>query len=106
MYVNDAIGFKMIPEQVYIIPRIVLGLLMLIVFRNGLLRIHDLKTGEIQHTWSKLEIYAALFVWKYKIKTADIEMELEFTRVMKSYTTIRQQWIFYRLWIKSSLLTR
>ena len=45
MYVNDAIGFKMKPEQVLYYSDNCFGTADAIVFRNNLLRIHDLKTG-------------------------------------------------------------
>ena len=47
-----------------------------IVFRNGTLRIHDLKTGVVPAHMEQLEIYAALFCLEYKVKPGDIEMEL------------------------------
>ena len=47
-----------------------------IVFRNRMLRIHDLKTGVIPAHMEQLEIYAALFCLEYKIKPADIDIEL------------------------------
>ena len=47
-----------------------------ICFRNGMLRIHDLKTGKIPAHFEQLEIYAALFCLEYDMKPSDIEMEL------------------------------
>ena len=44
MYVNDAIGFKMQPEQVLYYSDNCFGTADAIIFRNNLLRIHDLKT--------------------------------------------------------------
>lgn len=76
MYVNDAIGYKMTPEQVLYFSDNCFGTADAIVFRNGLLRIHDLKTGVTPAHMEQLEIYAALFCLEYKIKPADIEMEL------------------------------
>lgn len=76
MYVNDAIGFKMAPEQVLYYSENCFGTADAIAFRNGLLRIHDLKTGIIPAHIEQLEIYAALFCLEYKIKPVDIEMEL------------------------------
>ena len=76
MYVNDAIGYKMIPEQVLFYSDNCFGTADTITFRNGLLRIHDLKTGMISAHMEQLEIYAALFCLEYKIKPADIDMEL------------------------------
>ena len=75
-YVNDAIGYKMIPEQVLYYSENCFGTADAIAFRNGKLRIHDLKTGEIPAHIEQLEIYAALFCLEYKIKPASIEIEL------------------------------
>ena len=47
-----------------------------ICFRQGMLRIHDLKTGKIPAKMEQLEIYAALFCLEYNIKPGDIKMEL------------------------------
>ena len=46
MYVNDAIGFKMTPEQILYYSPNCFGTADAIIFRNDFLRIHDLKTGE------------------------------------------------------------
>ena len=76
MYVNDAIGFKMVPEQILYYSDNCYGTADAIVFRNKTLRIHDLKTGEVPAKMEQLEIYAALFCLEYNIKPGDIEMEL------------------------------
>jgi hypothetical protein len=76
MYVNDAIGFKMVPEQILFYSENCFGTADAIVFRNQLLRIHDLKTGAIPAHMEQLKIYAALFCLEYKIKPSDIDMEL------------------------------
>ena len=84
MYVNDAIGFKMSTEVVLYYSDNFFGTADAICFRNGVLRIHDLKTGsigKIDNHIEQLEIYAALFCLEYKIKPGDIDMEL---RVYKS----------------------
>ena len=47
MYVNDAIGYRMKPEQVLYYSPFCFGTADAISFKNGLLRIHDLKTGVI-----------------------------------------------------------
>lgn len=75
-YVNDAIGFKMTPEQILFYSDNCFGTADAIVFRNDLLRIHDLKTGVIPAHMEQLEVYAALFCLEYKVKPADIRMEL------------------------------
>ena len=76
MYVNDAIGYKMTPEQILYYSDNCFGTADSICFRNNLLRIHDLKTGVISAHMEQLEIYAALFCLEYKIKPGDIDMEL------------------------------
>lgn len=76
MYVNDAIGFKMIPEQILYFSENCFGTTDAIAFRDGLLRIHDLKTGQTAAHMEQLEVYAALFCLEYKVKPADIDMEL------------------------------
>lgn len=76
MYVNDAIGFKMTPEQPLFYSENCYGTADAISYRNKLLRIHDLKTGLIPAHMEQLMIYAALFCLEYKVKPADIDMEL------------------------------
>ena len=74
-YVNDAIGFKMSTEVVLFYSKRFFGTADSISFRNGVLRIHDLKTGKIPAHMEQLEIYAALFCLEYKIKPGDIYTE-------------------------------
>lgn len=76
MYVNDAIGFRMTPEQPLYYSENCFGTADSIAFRNRSLRIHDLKTGMIPAHMEQLEIYAALFCLEYHIRPDDIEMEL------------------------------
>ena len=79
MYVNDAIGFNMEPEVVLFYSDRFFGTADAISFRNGVLRIHDLKTGKvgkIEDHMDQLEIYAALFCLEYKVKPSDIKIEL------------------------------
>ena len=76
MYVNDAIGYKMTPEQVLFYSENCFGTADSISIRNRLLRIHDLKTGVIPAHMEQLEIYAALFCLEYDIKPSDIDIEL------------------------------
>ena len=75
-YVNDAIGYKMAPEQILLYSENCFGTVDAIAFRNGLLRIHDLKTGAVPAHMEQLEVYAALFCLEYQIKPSEIEMEL------------------------------
>ena len=75
-YVNDAIGYKMDTEVVLFYSSRFFGTADSICFRNGTLRIHDLKTGVTKVHMEQLMIYAALFCLEYKIKPTDIEIEL------------------------------
>lgn len=76
MYVNDAIGYKMTPEQILYYSDNCFGTADAIMFRDNMLRIHDLKTGDIPAHMEQLEIYAALFCLEYKVKPGNIGMEL------------------------------
>lgn len=76
MYINDAIGFKMKPEQVLYYSPFCFGTADAISFRNNFLRIHDLKTGITPAHIEQLLIYAALFCLEYSVNPAKIEIEL------------------------------
>lgn len=76
MYVNDAIGFKMTPEQILYYSDDCFGTADAISFRKQFLRIHDLKTGVTPAHMEQLQIYAALFCLEYNIKPIDIGIEL------------------------------
>ena len=78
-YVNDAIGFKMDTEVVLFYSERFFGTADAICFRNGMLRIHDLKTGKvgkIEEHMEQLEVYTALFCLEYKVRPGDIQIEL------------------------------
>lgn len=75
-YVNDAIGFRMDTEVVLFYSDRFFGTADAISFRNGMLRIHDLKTGIKPVHMEQLMVYAALFCLEYKIKPSDIQIEL------------------------------
>ena len=76
MYVNDAIGYKMTPEQVLYYSDTCYGTADSIVFRDNKLRIHDLKTGAIPAHIEQLMVYTALFCLEYKMKPGLIDTEL------------------------------
>jgi len=86
MYVNDAIGYKMNPEQILFYSDNAYGTADAISFRNGRLRIHDLKTGVTPARMEQLEVYAAYFCLEYKIKPSDIEIDL---RIYQNDTIIQ-----------------
>lgn len=73
-YVNDAIGFRMTPEVILFATEFSFGTADALSFRNGLLRIHDLKTGTIPGHFEQLEIYAAQFCIEYDERPVDIDM--------------------------------
>lgn len=75
-YVNDAIGFRMTPEQTLFYSINAYGTADAISFRDQLLRIHDLKTGVSLVSIRQLEVYASLFCLEYSENPGDISIEL------------------------------
>lgn len=75
-YVNDAIGYRMTPEQVLYYSDNAFGTADAIGFRDGMLRIHDLKTGITPTKVDQLEIYVAFFCLEYEVLPTEIQMEL------------------------------
>ena len=80
-YINDAIGYRMIPEQILYYSENSFGTADAITsldstFKNKLLRIHDLKTGTTPAHIEQLLIYAALFCLEYNTKPSEIDFEL------------------------------
>jgi hypothetical protein len=76
MYINDALSFKMRPEQPLYYSDNCFGTADTISFRNNTLRIHDLKTGVTKASEHQLEVYAALFCLEYGYSPFDINIEL------------------------------
>lgn len=75
-YVNDAIGFRLTPEQTLKYSIHCFGKADAIGFRKKVLRIFDLKTGVNECKFPQLLIYAALFCLEYSVKATDIEFDL------------------------------
>lgn len=77
-YVNDAIDYKLNPEQVLFYSRNCFGTADGISYDENkkFLRIHDLKTGAVKADMKQLMIYAALFCLEYHIDPNSIRMEL------------------------------
>lgn len=75
-YVNDAIGYKMSPEVVLYYSDLCFGTADAIGFQNRLLRIHDLKTGNLPAHMEQLMIYTALFCLEYRMKPSEFDTEL------------------------------
>lgn len=76
LYVNDAVGFRMTPEQVLFYSINCFGTADAISFRREVLRISDLKTGERKVSFDQLMVYAALFCLEYGHRPHDIRIEL------------------------------
>ena len=76
MYVNDAIGYQMTPEQPLYFSDNCFGTADAISFKNNFLRIHDLKTGDTPAHMEQLMIYEALFCLEYQMEPGSFEAEL------------------------------
>lgn len=76
MYVNDAIGFGLTPEQILFYSINCYGTADTIGFRKDKLRIHDYKSGVSKTSEKQLYVYAALFCLEYGIKPHMIDTEL------------------------------
>lgn len=78
MYVNDAIGYRMTPEQVLCYSDNCFGTADAISYNENqkLLRIHDLKTGVTPASMNQLLIYMAMFCLEYDIDPSKIDAEL------------------------------
>jgi hypothetical protein len=76
MFINDAIRYRMISEQVLYYSENCFGTADAISFRYKTLRIFDLKTGVIKGSVHQLEVYAALFCLEYDVDPFAIKIEL------------------------------
>lgn len=76
MYVNDAIGYRMKPEQTLFYSPNAFGTVDAIGFRKNKLRIHDLKTGVMKTGERQLEVYAGLFCLEYGFDPQALDIEL------------------------------
>jgi hypothetical protein len=78
MYVNDAIGYRMTPEQVLYYSDNSFGTADSISFhvKDKLLRIHDFKSGVTPASMKQLEVYESLFCLEYNQRPEDIASEL------------------------------
>ena len=74
LYVTDVVQGRMVPEQVLYYSPNCFGTADAISFRNGKLKIFDLKTGEGRTSSNQLMIYAAQFCLEYGIKPGDIDI--------------------------------
>lgn len=116
MFVNDAIGYRMIPEQVLKYSDYFYGTADAIGLKEGrgkpLLRIFDLKTGLTATSVHQLEVYAALFCLEYDFRPFELDYDLriyqaddvqefetdpeEIARIMSKgigFTKLIEQWL-------------
>ena len=82
-FVNDAIGYRMAPEQILFYSYNAFGTADAISFRNNLLRVHDLKTGLTRVSMDQLEVYSGLFCLEYELLPKNIDMELRIYQTSK-----------------------
>lgn len=66
LYVNDAIGLGLRPEEKLFYSKFAYGTADSIDFKDGVLRVSDLKTGKTKVSFLQLYIYAALFLLCYE----------------------------------------
>lgn len=75
LYVNDAIGHRLTPEQIFIYSENCFGTADAAGFRNNRLRVFDLKTGVNEASMIQLKIYDALFCLEYGFNPFKIGIE-------------------------------
>ena len=78
LYVNDAIGFGLTPEQVLFYSINAFGTADAIGYdeKKRFLRIHDLKTGRTPTSFHQLEVYEAYFCLEYHLQPTEFDCEL------------------------------
>lgn len=77
-YINDAIGFRMTPEQPLFYSLNCYGTADALAFRDTTmrLRIHDLKNGVTPGNMDQLRVYNALFCLEYEYMPHELDTEL------------------------------
>lgn len=90
MYVNDAIELGMDCEQPLFYSENCFGHADTILFTNGVLRVHDLKTGITPTSVKQLEVYAGLFCLEYGVDpfTIDIFLRIYQRESVKEFEAI------------------
>lgn len=75
MYVNDAIGYRMTPEQPFYYSDNCFGCADAAVLRANKLRIHDLKTGITPASEQQVNVYDAIACLEYDLNPLTLEIE-------------------------------
>lgn len=76
LFINDAIGYRMSSEVGLKYSDRFFGTTDAISFQSNFLRIHDLKTGDLEAHIDQLLVYVALFCLEYKMKPSEFRTEL------------------------------
>ena len=95
MYVNDAIGFKMVPEQPLFYSENCFGTTDAIAFRNRMLR-----------TWSSLKYMLLFFVWNTKSSQPTLKWNFGFIRTTRFFMRIQRLKPLFPSWTRSSHSTK
>lgn len=87
-YVNDSIGYRMVPEQILYYSDLCFGTADAIsdldsVLLKKTLKIFDLKTGTTPVHVDQLLIYVALFCLEYNVRPGDLDIELRIYQTLK-----------------------
>lgn len=106
MYVNDAIGFKMVPEQPLFYSENCFGTTDAIAFRNRMLRIHDLKLVSFRRTWSSLKYTLLFFVWNTKSSRPTLRWNFGSIRTTRFFTRIQRLKPSFPSWTRLSHSTK
>ena len=80
-YVNDAIGFRMIPEMVLYYSENCFGTADAISFNDDLLRIHDLKPELFLHIWNSSLFMLLCSAWNTGFDRKIFSLRLASTRM-------------------------
>ncbi len=105
MYVNDAIGYKMTPEQPLYYSENCFGTADAISFRKNLLRIHDYKSGVTPAHMDSLKSMLLYFVWSINSNQQQLILNCDYIKTMKFYIIIRRLKTWCRLLIRLLHLT-
>lgn len=77
-YINDAIGYRMTPEQILFYSYNCFGTADAIKYdaKNNTLLIHDLKTGVTKASMMQLRVYVAIFCLEYDVIPGELDTTL------------------------------
>ncbi len=89
LYVNDCIALGLKPEYKLYYSKFAYGTADAIDFKNGVLRVFDLKTGKSKVSFLQLNIYAALFLLCYPEISLKSVKEVEL-RIYQNNETLKE----------------